>query len=398
VPSPVHARLYRTLEPAGAVARAELGDELYTVAVLAYQGEYGTAFRQEPAEALMRPSKGSLEDLFHETGLDYAFLDLSRADRLPRWLRGRLIARPIGYQEMRASWREVFDGILFLDRIERSDRAAAPRSATDERMLRLPDGLEMAYLDRGAGEPALVFVHCGNCRKEIWTETLDAFAPTHRVVAMDLPGHGRSGAGRDRFSIGGLGADVAALAEHLHLGKLVLIGNSLGGPVALEAARRLGRERVVGVVAVDTLNDVEQVWPEEVIRRRVEAYRRDFRGSCRELMLALLGKDAPATARARLESDTCANDPRAAVALMESIPAYDQAASLAGAGVPVRAINSTAFPTAVEVNRRHAVSFEVILMEGVGHYPQIERPAEFQRHLRQVVGELAARPASRGPG
>jgi hypothetical protein len=48
---------------------------------------------------------------------------LSRADRLPRWLRGRLIARPIGYKEMRASRREVFDGILFLDRMDRSDRA-----------------------------------------------------------------------------------------------------------------------------------------------------------------------------------------------------------------------------------------------------------------------------------
>jgi sigma-B regulation protein RsbQ len=274
----------------------------------------------------------------------------------------------------------------------------APMSASQEQILGLPDGVAMAYLDRGAGEPALVFVHCGNGRKEIWAETLDAFAPTHRVVAMDLPGHGRSGSDRDGFTIADLGADVATLAAHLKVGKLILVGNSLGGPVALEAARRLGRERVLGVVAVDTLHDVEQVWPEEAIRQRVEAYRRDFRGSCRELMLSLLPEDAAASARARIERDTCANDPRAAIALMESVPAYDQAASIAAAGVPVWAINSTMFPTAVEVNRRHAVSFELILMEGVGHYPQIERPEEFQRHLHRVVDELAGGPASPAPG
>jgi pimeloyl-ACP methyl ester carboxylesterase len=275
---------------------------------------------------------------------------------------------------------------------------AAPALAAEDETLRLPDGLEMAYLDRGTGEPALVLVHCGNCRKEIWAETLDAFAPTHRVVAMDLPGHGRSGANRRHFTIADLGADVAALVEHLKLGKVVLVGNSLGGPVALEAARRLGRQRVLGVVAVDTLHNVEQVWSEEDVRRRIEAYRRDFRGACGEMMVSLLAKDGPASARARIERDTCDNDPQAAVALMESIPAYDQPASLAAAGVPVRAINATVFPTAVEVNRKHAVSFDVILMEGVGHYPQIERPEEFQRHLRQVVDELAAGLAIPGPG
>lgn len=263
-----------------------------------------------------------------------------------------------------------------------------------ETTLRLTDGVDLAYVDRGSGEPALVFVHCGNCRKEIWAETLDAFAPTHRVVAMDLPGHGRSGANLRRLTLGGLGADVAALVEHLGLGEIVLIGNSLGGPVSLEAARRLGPQRVLGVVAVDTLHDVERTIPEEAARQRVEAYRRDFRTACTEMMVALLGENAPPTVRARLERDICDNDPQAAIALMESLPDYDQAASVAAAGVPVRAINSSVYPTRVEVNRKHAASFEVTRMEGVGHFPQIEDPEAFQSHLRRIVDELAADPAT----
>jgi pimeloyl-ACP methyl ester carboxylesterase len=143
-----------------------------------------------------------------------------------------------------------------------------------DKTLRLPDGVEMAYVDAGKGKPALVFVHCGNCRKEIWRETLDAFAGENRVVAMDLPGYGRSSAAaRETSSIAGLGADVAALVNHLKLEKVIVVGNSLGGPIALEAARRLGPKRVLGVVAVDTLQNVETVWPEEGWRRVLEAYK-----------------------------------------------------------------------------------------------------------------------------
>lgn len=116
VPSPVHARLYRTLQPAGAVAHAELGDAVYTVAVLAYQGRYRTP--RGLVEELLRPTEGSLEDLFHRTGLPHAFLDLRASERRPQWLDGPMIARPVGYKEMRARWPEVFDGILFLDRME----------------------------------------------------------------------------------------------------------------------------------------------------------------------------------------------------------------------------------------------------------------------------------------
>jgi erythromycin esterase len=116
VPSEVHMRLFRTFQPMGAVARRELGEELYTVAVLAYQGQYKQLGR--PIE-LLQPSAGSLEDLFHRTGLPYAFLDLSRAGG---WLRKPLIARPMGYKEMRSPWGRVFDAVLFFDRMKASEK------------------------------------------------------------------------------------------------------------------------------------------------------------------------------------------------------------------------------------------------------------------------------------
>lgn len=113
VQSDVHTRLFRTFQPMGAVARRELGDQLYSVAVLAYQGQYQG--RGQPIE-ILRPSDGSLEDLLHRTGLPYAFLDLSGTGH-PGWLRNPMLARPMGYKSMKAPWNLVFDAVLFLDRM-----------------------------------------------------------------------------------------------------------------------------------------------------------------------------------------------------------------------------------------------------------------------------------------
>jgi erythromycin esterase-like protein len=117
--SPVHMRLFRTFQPMGATAHKELGDQMYTLATLAYQGHHGMFGR---SEEIMPPSAGSLEDLFHRTGLTVAFLDLSRSGSLPGWLKKPLVARLMGYKDMRARWGRVFDAVLFFDKMAISEK------------------------------------------------------------------------------------------------------------------------------------------------------------------------------------------------------------------------------------------------------------------------------------
>lgn len=269
---------------------------------------------------------------------------------------------------------------------------SATLHADDLKHLKLSSGVDMAYVDRGGGAPALVFIHCGNCQMGIWTETLDAFGLTHRVVAMDLAGHGKSSSTRVRWTLEGLGADVAELVKTLNLGKVVLIGNSLGGPTALEAAKILGPGQVLGVVAVDTLQNVEMEWPEESFNQMLAAYQADFAKACDAAMQQIVAPTASQQVKERIGRETCDNDPKAFLALFPTLRTYDQAKALAAAGVPVRAINGSLFPTAVEINRKHAPGFSAVVLDGVGHYPQVERPAEFQSALRKIVGELAAKP------
>jgi erythromycin esterase len=119
-------RLWRTLQPAGAVAHAELGDEIYTVGVLAHHGQRRFANLKVPPKDIPPASPGSLEDLFHRTGDELAFLDLRHTRGQPRWLLAPLLARPSNYEPMRARWRQVFDGLLFIDAMEPSEKAPAP--------------------------------------------------------------------------------------------------------------------------------------------------------------------------------------------------------------------------------------------------------------------------------
>src|SRR6185503_14486271 len=117
---------YKVWQPAGAVAHALLGDEVYTVGVVAHHGRHKFAILQGEPKEPAPPADGSLEDRFHRAGFALAFLDLRHTRGQPPWLREPLVARPLGYEVMRARWREVFDGMLFIDPMEPSEKVAKP--------------------------------------------------------------------------------------------------------------------------------------------------------------------------------------------------------------------------------------------------------------------------------
>jgi pimeloyl-ACP methyl ester carboxylesterase len=79
---------------------------------------------------------------------------------------------------------------------------------------------------------------------------------------------------------------------------------------------------------------------------------------------------------------------------MRNLSGLDQTKLLTEAQVPVRCINSAGgfqfcTPTAVEVNKKYA-DYNAVTIEGVGHYPMLEKPAEVNRKLRDVLKEFAA--------
>ncbi len=257
-----------------------------------------------------------------------------------------------------------------------------------------PDGVSIAYDIRGSGDTALVFVHCWACDRSFWRWQLDAFAGDYRVVAVDLGGHGESGTNRTAWSLLELGGDVQAVVEALDLEHVILVGHSMGGPVALEAAHRMAG-RVLGVVCVETMHNAEaRVNPEQneqAVRAMEENYPETIAGF---IPMAFLDGADSAVVEWVIEKAVATHRP-AAIGLVRDVVNLDPAALLSAAGVPVRAINAAPMPpaiprTEIDINRRYA-DFDATIMEGVGHFPMLERPEEFNASLREVLEGFEAR-------
>ncbi len=209
-----------------------------------------------------------------------------------RWLRplnvaARLSARldrggrPPGCDGSLPMRTTLLAGALLMFACRSRDPAAA--AVPTEAVVRSADGVEIAYTARGEGDVALVFIHGGFADRSFWSRQLEVFAGRYRTVALDLAGHGASGKDRTEWTLGAFGEDVLAVMDALRLRRTVLIGNSLGGPVALEAARR-APERVLGVIAVDTLQDASRVIDPGSWKAYVESLKHDFEGTVRGLV------------------------------------------------------------------------------------------------------------------
>lgn len=250
------------------------------------------------------------------------------------------------------------------------------------------DGVAIHYSVQGKGDPALVFVHCWACNRNFWEHQVAEFSKTNRVVTIDLPGHGESGQGRKNWSVETYADDVKAVVTKLDLKRVVLVGSSMGGPIALEATKRMP-DRVVAIVPVDTLHNVEAKVPPEqldaVFKQLQDDYKTATTGFLNQLFFS---PTTPAAVKERVINEAISRQPDVALAIIKAIFRYDPAVGLREVKVPIRAINADRTPTNVEVNRKYAPQFDAVIIKGTGHYPMMEDPARFNQMLAEILRNL----------
>src|SRR5688572_5331877 len=78
---------------------------------------------------------------------------------------------------------------------------------------RSADGVPIRYEVAGKGELTVVLVHGWATDRHVWDQQVPALARRHRVVSLDLAGHGESGRDRKQWTIESLGEDVKAAAD-----------------------------------------------------------------------------------------------------------------------------------------------------------------------------------------
>jgi len=250
------------------------------------------------------------------------------------------------------------------------------------------DGVPIHYSVQGKGEPALVFIHCWSCNRHYWDNQVPEFSKTYRVVTIDLPGHGESGQGRKNWSVESYGDDVKTVVTKLDLKRVVLVGSSMGGPIALEATKRMP-DRVVAIVPVDTLQNVEQRVPQEQLDAVLQQMQADFKTATTNLLNQFFfSPTTPAAVKERIINDTISQNPDVVLPILKAVLSYDALPTLREIKVPIRAINADRVPTDVAANRKYAPQFDVVIIKGTGHYPMLVDPARFNQMLAEILRNL----------
>lgn len=271
---------------------------------------------------------------------------------------------------------------------------AAASAAEGPRIVMSDDLVHLEYRVLGSGEPAVLLVHgwCENA--DYWHTQIDALKSRYTVVALDLAGHGASGANRTDWSIANYAADVATVVRQIPNAHLVLVGHSMGADVALAAVPRLGA-RVLGVIAVDALRSVGMPpLSAGEIEAKVAPFRADFVGATRALVTdQLFEKGADPLLVQKVAYDMSLRSPAVAVPTLEKLLAFDLATVLPSVHVPVYAINSDLAPTDAERIRKSLADFTLDVLPHTGHFLMLEAPERFDPLLLKDIAALAGRAA-----
>jgi pimeloyl-ACP methyl ester carboxylesterase len=253
------------------------------------------------------------------------------------------------------------------------------------------DGTMISYQVFGAGEPTLVFVHGWSCDARYWRNQVPVFSKTHRTVTIDLAGHGHSGSKRTEYSMLSFGEDVQAVVDAVGADRVILVGHSMGGSVIAEAAR-LMPDRVLGLIGVDTLENVEYAMTAEALEQIVAPLRKDFQVKAGELAAGMISGNTDPQLRDWIVSDMSSAPPAVAVSAMHGMMSQyvtgDSAKVFDGIKVAVLTIKADNWPVNCEANRRHMTYFDSIVLKDTDHFLMLARPVQFNKALQKVIQKI----------
>jgi non-heme chloroperoxidase len=305
-------------------------------------------------------------------------------------------------------------------------RAVSRSSATAQEMtaegLSLPDDLRHHFVDvddggrihvveRGQGPP-LVLLHGIMLSSALWVHQLRDLADHHRVIAVDLRGHGQSLPGSAGSGIERLAADVAQVLEALGVEEAVVVGHSMGGMVALQLAVDLPvaerSRRLAGIVLASTTAGpfaslpgwtgvVRATGPFTaralLIGERWGAKALPSRDLRWWLVRLGFGADAPAAQVRFVEAMHRGTPSRTLADLIPSLATFDLSGRLGSLDVPVLVVvGSHDKLTAPRLARRLAAALPdaaLVELPRCGHMPMLERRHEFSRLVDEFTAKIS---------
>lgn len=259
-------------------------------------------------------------------------------------------------------------------------------------LLTLPDGRRLAWRQAGSG-PSLILLHGWGMTSAVFAGLSELLAPSYRLLAPDLRGHGGSEAGAG-YALTDLAGDIAEWCEALDLQGASLLGWSLGGQVALTLCPALqGRLRRLILVATTPRFAAADDWPHGLPDGRVRVMARNLKKAPRLTVedfwySQFAAGEVPLPPTGMLTEAEQALDPL--LATLDTLRHSDLRATLKGVDLPTLVlqggVDSITFPAAGRYLAEHLPQGELVVWNGAGHAPFLTQPEQ----CAQLISEFLA--------
>ena len=246
--------------------------------------------------------------------------------------------------------------------------------------VRGPSGT-VAVDDGGSGGPPVVFLHSLAGNAAHWQAQLDRLRGSRRAVAVELRGHGRSDPPENGdYRLPSLAGDLEAAVDALGLERFALAGHSLGGGVAVSYAGA-HPDRVERLFLLDATGDGTRL-PAAEVEAFLAALESAYADTIERYWETIVGSD-PAV-RKRLYRDLRTLPRETVVAIMRASARFAPEPALAAYHGPALALVTPANDQPFSLHRIGR-GFPHRVIEGTGHWIQLDRPAEVSRILEAFL-------------
>lgn len=247
------------------------------------------------------------------------------------------------------------------------------------------------YVVEGKGSHTLVLVHCWSGNLGFWREQVPALAPKARLILIDLPGHGQSDKPHTAYTMDFFAEAVRAVMRDAHVSKATLIGHSMGAPVICRVYKQ-APEQVAALVSVDGLMRRPEMTREQADQFTAPFRDPDYRDKTRQFMATMFPVPGTEAVRDRVISEMLETPQYVMLGAMEGMFGADQPDwNPQHVNVPVLVINA---PNRMwtdeykEYIRSLSAQTDYRAFDGVGHWLMLEKPAEFNAALLEMLGKF----------
>jgi pimeloyl-ACP methyl ester carboxylesterase len=263
---------------------------------------------------------------------------------------------------------------------------------------KLPDGAELHYEEHGEGRPIL-FLHGVWMSGRFFQKQLPALGKTHRAIALDFRGHGRSSHIHTGHTMGQYARDVHAFIQGMGLKDVVLAGWSMGTFVLLDYFAQFGAEHLAAAIVVEESTS-DYKWPDWPIGFI------DFAGLCQMMkdvqtdrdafvraFIPLMFKNPPSDADTKWMFEEITRLPESiAACILFDQTVQDYRPALPRVTVPTLLCfgrDEKLIPVAAgEYLRDHIKGSKLVVFEESSHCPFLEEPERFNAEVEKFVGQL----------